>query len=368
MAAMYNLTANDLANSAHYDQLRNLFVDVASSPTNSSSLSGHVFFDVNDNGIRDSVESAIGNVKITLTGTNDQGQLIHQTAMTEADGSYAFFGLRPGTYTISQTQPEFVLDGQDSVGSAGGSVENDQLTILLNEGTDGRGYDFGERGRPSDSIGLIDFLSSNSADGMTTAAEAGTENHWFCLEGSWREFQFAHVKLSDDGSKVTISVRDTHGHDYQNVFDTIGSQNVQPLTKNATYQNLRITEELTKIITSSATMTEDVSAEEESSHHADGDETQLTPMHAFHVSTVPTNSTVLTDTIISNNSVETTLLLSPTEPSMEVVPSSDRVPYTTPHAGSLIDVRHQDTDSSLEHALAIDELMTEPLWLDELGG
>jgi|GEM_PF-1205935 len=44
-------------------------------------------------------------VTVTLTGTDDLGQTINLTTTTQANGSYIFENLRPGTYTVTKTNP-----------------------------------------------------------------------------------------------------------------------------------------------------------------------------------------------------------------------------------------------------------------------
>src|SRR5262249_33404755 len=53
-------------------------------------------------------------VLVTLTGTNDLGTIVPLTTTSAADGSYTFGNLRPGTYTITETQPAGYLDGKDA--------------------------------------------------------------------------------------------------------------------------------------------------------------------------------------------------------------------------------------------------------------
>ena len=57
-----------------------------------STLSGFVYFDVNNNGIKDSTELPIVGVTITLTGTPTAGDTtaVNRTIKTGADGSYSF--------------------------------------------------------------------------------------------------------------------------------------------------------------------------------------------------------------------------------------------------------------------------------------
>jgi hypothetical protein len=47
---------------------------------------------------------------------DDRGNSVSQSAVTAADGSYAFIHLRPGTYTIEETQPAGYDDGLESLG------------------------------------------------------------------------------------------------------------------------------------------------------------------------------------------------------------------------------------------------------------
>jgi hypothetical protein len=115
------------------------------------SLSGFVFVDGDNDGVRDAGEEAFEGVTISLSGTSDFGDTVTLQTITAADGSYTFTGLTPGTYTITETQPTGVrngvpiVDGQDTIGSQGGVVSaNDQFSITLAEGTDGVDNNFAE--------------------------------------------------------------------------------------------------------------------------------------------------------------------------------------------------------------------------------
>ncbi|MFN8498619.1 MAG: SdrD B-like domain-containing protein [Anaerolineae bacterium] len=65
-------------------------------------VSGIVFNDVNGDGINQPTEGGIGGVIITLKDSN--GNTV-QTTTTAADGSYLFYGVTPGAYTVVQTLP-----------------------------------------------------------------------------------------------------------------------------------------------------------------------------------------------------------------------------------------------------------------------
>ena len=111
-----------------------------------SSFAGYVYNDVNNDGVRGAGEAGIAGAKVTLTGTNDLGAGVSVTTTTAADGSYSFAGLRPGTYTITETSPAGYTDGKDTQGTPGtGTTGNDVFSsIALAGGVSGQNNDFGE--------------------------------------------------------------------------------------------------------------------------------------------------------------------------------------------------------------------------------
>jgi fimbrial isopeptide formation D2 family protein/uncharacterized repeat protein (TIGR01451 family) len=131
-----------------------------------ASLSGRVYRDDNNDGIPDAGEPGIGGVTITLTGTDDLSNTVTLTATTTVTGYYRFDNLRPGTYTVSETQPAAYNDGIDRVGTAGGDLINDQVSnIMLGAGVDAVNYDFGERGTFVSGIVWIDTDRDGTLDG-----------------------------------------------------------------------------------------------------------------------------------------------------------------------------------------------------------
>jgi uncharacterized repeat protein (TIGR01451 family) len=116
------------------------------------SLHGFVYFDVSNNGVKDAGEPGIPGVTVTLTGTNDVGASVTETTKTAADGSYNFWDLRPGTYSLTETQPAGYAQGKNSAGSAGGTVDNNLTSpthdviasVPLTQGVNSYNYNFGE--------------------------------------------------------------------------------------------------------------------------------------------------------------------------------------------------------------------------------
>jgi hypothetical protein len=113
-----------------------------------ASLAGGKFVDSNQNGMRDPGEPPVGGVIITLTGTNDLGQPVNVQTVTAADGSYSFTGLRPGTYTLTETPPINFIIGAPHLGSLGGTIVTNVVmgNIVVTGGANGINYDFLEVG------------------------------------------------------------------------------------------------------------------------------------------------------------------------------------------------------------------------------
>ncbi|MBS1791488.1 MAG: hypothetical protein JST85_27510 [Acidobacteria bacterium] len=106
-------------------------------------ISGYVYCDTNNNGVKDSGEAGLGNVVIKLL--NAAGQETGQSTQTNGDGFYQFTNLVPGTYGVMEVQPQGVNDGKDSAGSCGGFAGNDVITnIVVAQNSACTNYNFGE--------------------------------------------------------------------------------------------------------------------------------------------------------------------------------------------------------------------------------
>ena len=120
-----------------------------------TSVSGSVYFDVNNNGVRDDVERPLGGVVIRLTGTDLSGEEVALTTETTRDGRYAFNNLLSGNYVIYEDEPEIVIDGIDAHGGTH-AANNDEFVV----DSDTSSYDFGERGLRPGYFGNPNFFSS----------------------------------------------------------------------------------------------------------------------------------------------------------------------------------------------------------------
>jgi hypothetical protein len=109
-------------------------------------LSGYVYCDTDNDGVKDSGEAGIANVEIRLL--NSSGQVV-DTAQTDSSGLYKFNIAQPGTYSVKEIQPtggSVTGDGKDSAGNCSGIVGNDLITnINVTTGVECANYNFGEQ-------------------------------------------------------------------------------------------------------------------------------------------------------------------------------------------------------------------------------
>jgi uncharacterized repeat protein (TIGR01451 family) len=140
-----------------------------------ATLSGSVYTDNDDDGVRDGAEQGIANVVVTLSGTTALGADIcaQRAALptplscvinTGADGSFSFGDLPAGTYDLTETHPMAYNDGRETAGVSGGAVNNgvfdptpgaNRITgIAVAAGADANGNLFGERIPPTEPTGV----------------------------------------------------------------------------------------------------------------------------------------------------------------------------------------------------------------------
>jgi hypothetical protein len=161
-----------------------------------SQLSGHVFVDSDNDGEFESSETGIAGQIVTLSGTDANGP-VSRVEITDSDGSYLFADVRPGSYTIVAEQLIGLLDGNESAGTLGGTVNNsaDNNTIsgivIGTDGVEATDYNFADI-RPSDLQGLVwqDFNN----DGTVNFGEKAIEDVAIELTGT-----------DDRGNPVNVS-------------------------------------------------------------------------------------------------------------------------------------------------------------------
>lgn len=120
-------------------------------------ISGDVFVDRNDNGIRDLGEAGIADALVSLSGIDARGNIVELTTRTAADGTFAFDQLLGGTYQVRADRPAGLLVGRATAGATGGIVQGDRVeSIRLDPGSTTGGLGFGTL-RPASLSGWVAF-------------------------------------------------------------------------------------------------------------------------------------------------------------------------------------------------------------------
>ncbi len=192
-------------------------------------ISGFVYHDRNNNGLKEAGEEGIQGASVTLTGLSDQGS-VNQTVSTDANGFYQFAGVRPGTYTIKETQPATYLDGKDTVGTiaANVNVSNDQFAnIVLPSGGQSVNNNFGEL--LAAKISGFVYVDANN-NGIKDAGEQGIPGVSLQLIGGPGVAQQTAVTLANGYYEFlnltpgAYDVVETQPAGYLDGKDTVGTQ------------------------------------------------------------------------------------------------------------------------------------------------
>jgi hypothetical protein len=181
-------------------------ITIVPAPT-SSSISGFVYLDTNNDGIRNvgsnGVPREIGlpNVTIHLYRQGETTPL--RTVDTGPGGWYQFDDLEPGVYRVRQEQPIAFLDGKDSLGTVmpggqqRGEVGDDEFSnIRLDAGEHGINYNFGER---TASINKRMFLASTPKPREIAGSRQGVPTKVI-------EVGSAHVTVEPKGDEQAFQV------------------------------------------------------------------------------------------------------------------------------------------------------------------
>jgi hypothetical protein len=131
-------------------------------PDGPGDVSGLVYFDVNDNGLRDANEPGLPGVQISLSGTDSQSNTVSMTALTGDDGSYVFFGVPDGTYAVNQRQPAAFSDGRETTAPQPITTENNQYSnVIITTDDPVAAFNFGESGLRPEFISKQLYLASH---------------------------------------------------------------------------------------------------------------------------------------------------------------------------------------------------------------
>ena len=178
-------------------------------------LSGYVYVDLNNNGLKDANESGIQGAIVTAT---NQSTGASTSTTTAADGSYTFVGLIPGTYALTETQPGFFSDGRDTRFGVDSPINDVFAGIALAPSAAETGFNFGEGGIRSDFItAFLDrrALFASAAVGGTfgpninvpgTVLDLRTGSVWVSFDGGWSGLRQIDALFNSAGGSVTMKL------------------------------------------------------------------------------------------------------------------------------------------------------------------
>jgi cyclophilin family peptidyl-prolyl cis-trans isomerase len=151
-----------------------LITDTAKITIAGGSISGYVYLDSNNDGVRSSSNLGIGSVPVRLYSLNNGTWTEVSGAspvLTAADGSYSFKNLVSGTYRVKAIEPSLYLGGKNSAGTisgvARGTVGTDSsdqrpvIDLQLTAGESGTAYNFAEIGMKPQKISMRMSLASS---------------------------------------------------------------------------------------------------------------------------------------------------------------------------------------------------------------
>lgn len=192
--------------------------------TTSSSFSGSVYFDVNNDGVMDADEQGIGGVVIMLDGTDDAGNTVSRETVTDSSGSYSFETLPKGTFTVTQQQSDFLLDGAETASAVSSSTGDDAFEVTVGDSiVTSSGNMFAERGLSPQYV-ILDLLSSSrGTEGFLTAVSNG-QSQFVRSASGWAGFTAIQVSLSSDESQVFIDAVDSGGQNVRATVDASDSR------------------------------------------------------------------------------------------------------------------------------------------------
>ncbi|HYD62083.1 MAG TPA: SdrD B-like domain-containing protein [Noviherbaspirillum sp.] len=199
-----------------------------------NTLSGFVYVDANDNGIKEGDEKGINGVTVRLTGTTASGDTVSVITTTAADGSYSFTNLQPSNaagYTITEIQPSVYADGRTSIASgnpgaakvgkplAGGGSDTIEGVVVAN-GSTLTNYNFGEKSVTNMISGFVyadkndNGVKDDGEDGiakvvltLTGTDVNGNAVKLTTISGSDGRFGFINLKPSNDAGYTIVETQ-----------------------------------------------------------------------------------------------------------------------------------------------------------------
>ncbi len=173
-------------------------------------VTGFIFVDSNNDGVRATNERALAGVAVRLTGTDTAGKAVNLSSVTDATGKYAFAQVAPGNYTVTQDQPAFTVDGKTHADGSGGGATSSSNSFTLQLGSTGNNgtlLNFAEQSlEPKFSI--WDALASGNTEGFYTCVHSTGGQQWTRVDGGWQNSTITNVRFNSDMTAIIITIKE----------------------------------------------------------------------------------------------------------------------------------------------------------------
>jgi cyclophilin family peptidyl-prolyl cis-trans isomerase len=197
-----------------------------------SDIAGFVYVDANHNGVRDANEAGLVGVTVTLTGSSS-GTAVNQAVTTQADGSYKFINIGPGTYKITESQPQFMVDAGETLGVFGGTkTANDAMSFTIPENSHLSGYNFGEAGRQAQFVNMRDFLTSTPVGASMVNLTSSGALGWMQLGPSFKGVTAASASLNSAKTQLTLTITE-NGQQFSTTLSMTDTAKIQKITESS---------------------------------------------------------------------------------------------------------------------------------------
>jgi len=200
-----------------------------------SNVSGYVYVDLDNDGVKDGNEPALAGIDVTLSGTDFQGTTIsNRTAITDRSGYYEFTNLSPGNYLVTQSQAANMVDGRETASGPVTVNANDQfrfnqsLQDNINAATHTyANNNFAERSVSSAFLPMYYLLASSADDPATTSIneaqdrlmfsfnDSGTNLDWYVFGAGWDNLTLNSITMAGDLRSATVRVTDAQSRVWQ---------------------------------------------------------------------------------------------------------------------------------------------------------
>lgn len=181
-------------------------------------LSGVVFIDADADGIQDAHELVLGGIQVTLSGTDVNGNEVHQQLLTDLDGVYEFDNLLAGDYTVTQTQPRYLVDGGFVGASPDITFSSNSFSVTLGHGESVESANFKEMGREAQALSLEDFFNRSPEPTMVASFGDTVDEAWTATGPEWLAYEETVVTWDPDSHSLVIDVTDTQSETQRGVL------------------------------------------------------------------------------------------------------------------------------------------------------